>query len=398
MQRRVVGQQPQQHLAQDIDLSGGTVTAVHLHRTVTRSERSALGANSVGGDVGLQPAEQRVRAGPARPVLVGGEPGGQDALQLSGVAAQCHQQGMCGGTMAGVVPARHHTGDLGQSIPQRTARMRQPQMQVVVHGQRLEQFQVGAGQSGVTEQRHPGGQIAGRGAQPGHGPGMPHVGRVGGNPVDQFAPQVRLPLQIGPQVSGVAGEPVDQQLRALPGIRGEQPGQAARHRVAATQPQFTFLTTVEVPEMGGQRRAPGCVETGVDDLEQRPHQRVRCPRILVSGTGQCGEQRTRVAKRHPGADAVAAQARAQDVGQTLTEPALHAARRYQHEILGERIGQRGGQHVTESVGEQIGAVGPMEMKRHRRSHYGHPAERRPAQPDSTTLPRPELPICGSPRA
>ena len=61
LERLVVGEQAEQNLAQDVDLAGGTVAAVHLHRPVVGLERSAFSAHDIGGDVGLQPAEQRVR-------------------------------------------------------------------------------------------------------------------------------------------------------------------------------------------------------------------------------------------------------------------------------------------------------------------------------------------------
>ena len=64
LQRRVVLQQAEQHLAQHIDLTGRAVTAVHLHRAVIRGERTSLWPNGIGGDVGLQPTEQGALRGP----------------------------------------------------------------------------------------------------------------------------------------------------------------------------------------------------------------------------------------------------------------------------------------------------------------------------------------------
>ena len=51
--------------------------------------------------------------------------------------------------------------------------------------------------------------------------------------------------------------------------------------------------------------------------------------------------------------------------QSLTEPAFDAARRNQDQLLGEWIGQRIGQQGAETVGKEIGALGTMQMKRHR---------------------------------
>ena len=71
LERLVVGEQAEQHLAQDVDLAGRAVAAVHLHRAVVGVERSAFAAHGIGGDVGLQPAEQRVRTVVAAEVFVG---------------------------------------------------------------------------------------------------------------------------------------------------------------------------------------------------------------------------------------------------------------------------------------------------------------------------------------
>ena len=49
----------------------------------------------------------------------------------------------------------------------------------------------------------------------------------------------------------------------------------------------------------------------------------------------------------------------------LAQPPLHAARRHQDQLLGERVGQRVGQQGAQPVGQQIGALGTVEMKRHR---------------------------------
>jgi hypothetical protein len=49
----------------------------------------------------------------------------------------------------------------------------------------------------------------------------------------------------------------------------------------------------------------------------------------------------------------------------LAQPPLDAAGRHQHQFLGERVGQRAGQQGAEPVGQQIGALGTVEMKRHR---------------------------------
>ena len=57
----------------------------------------------------------------------------------------------------------------GQRTPQVVAGMRQPQVQVVVGGQRVEQFDLGDRQPGVAEQRQPRRQVGRRLPQPGNG-------------------------------------------------------------------------------------------------------------------------------------------------------------------------------------------------------------------------------------
>ncbi len=55
----------------------------------------------------------------------------------------------------------------------------------------------------------------------------------------------------------------------------------------------------------------------------------------------------------------------EDVRKPLAQPPLHAARRHQDQLFGERVGQRVGQQGTEPVGQQISALGTVQMKRHR---------------------------------
>jgi hypothetical protein len=75
----------------------------------------------------------------------------------------------------------------------------------------------------------------------------------------------------------------------------------------------------------------------------------------------------RVAERDAGADAVLAGAAAEDVREPLTEPAFDALGGDDDELVGERVGQGSGQQLAEAVGEEIGALSAVEMKRHRGS-------------------------------
>ena len=79
--------------------------------------------------------------------------------------------------------------------------------------------------------------------------------------------QARSPSRSPPEpVGGVAGGPVDEQLRPLRGVRREQAGQPARDGVAAAPPELRLVAGVAVPEVAapgwpptarrGSRRAP----------------------------------------------------------------------------------------------------------------------------------------------
>ena len=60
LERGVVGQQPEQHLAQHLDLAGRAVARVHLHAAVVDVEDPAGRVDGgVGRDVGLEPGQQR---------------------------------------------------------------------------------------------------------------------------------------------------------------------------------------------------------------------------------------------------------------------------------------------------------------------------------------------------
>ena len=119
-------------------------------------QRPTVAPYLVGGDVGLQPAQQGVgavgSAGPGRYSSVCGV-GGQAALQFAKVAAEGGQQRMPDLAVAGVVAAGDLAMDVGEGLPQAVAGVRQPQVQVVMGRERVEQFDLRAGQPGVAEQR-----------------------------------------------------------------------------------------------------------------------------------------------------------------------------------------------------------------------------------------------------
>ena len=104
---------------------------------------------------------------------------------------------MLGSPSAGVVPAGDRTVGAGQRSPQLVAGVWQPQVQVVVGSQGVEQLDVGSGQTGVPEQRQACRKLGRPFAQPGDGLLVADVRRVGIDAVDQRPPQFRLPGQVG---------------------------------------------------------------------------------------------------------------------------------------------------------------------------------------------------------
>ena len=112
-------------------------------------------------------------------------------------------------------------------------------------------------------------------AQPGDGLLVTDVRGIGFDALDQRPPQFRLPDEVGVEVWGMAVQPVDQQLRTLPGVGGEQPRQPTRHRIPSAPAQLGLgVGLLEVAQMRCQRAAPRLVETAVDDLQQRPRHRL----------------------------------------------------------------------------------------------------------------------------
>ena len=99
---------------------------------------------------------------------------------------------------------------VGELSPQVVAGVRQPQVKVVMGRQGLQQFDFGRRKSGVPEQRQPLGQIGGGLLQCGKGFRVSDMGRVGADLVEQGAPEGRLPLQVGSDITGDIVFPVDE--------------------------------------------------------------------------------------------------------------------------------------------------------------------------------------------
>ena len=85
------------------------------------------------------------------------------------------------------------------------------------------------------------------------------------------------------------------------------------------------------------------------------------------------------------------------MGQPLAQPPFHAARRDQHQLLGEGSGSGVGEQRTEAVGEQVGALSTVEVQCHQwpranvlncpRTTQSSPTAAAEAR---TTCPRPQL--------
>ena len=88
----------------------------------------------------------------ATEVFVGVRVGGQAALELAQVAAEGGQQWVSDVAMAGVVAAGDSAVLARELLPQVVAGVRQPEVEIVVCGQGIEQLDLGGGQSGMPEQ------------------------------------------------------------------------------------------------------------------------------------------------------------------------------------------------------------------------------------------------------
>ena len=201
------------------------------------------------------------------------------------------------------------------------ARVRQPQVQVVVGGQGVEQLDLGDRQAGVAEQRQPRrevelGPAAAARASRHAGRGVAAHRSARPRRCQSLGCQARSSSRRPPTPSVASSvEPVDEQLRTLDGVRREEAGEPPRDRVAAAPAQLGLVTLVEVPEVGRQGAAPGLVEA----LRRAP--RAAATPVAsgahgssLRGAGQLGDQRARGPELHPRADTVTARAGARAGG------------------------------------------------------------------------------------
>ncbi len=294
------------------------------------------------------------------------------SAELAAVAAQGGEQRVLDLRGGVVVGAGDDATQAGQVVPQLRRRLRQPDVYVAGLAQRPQQLDLGHREAGVAEQRQPGRELEPlpSRAQARDGLGVAEVRRRLGHPRHQPPPQLGLPQQVvverGPGAVGVAAlAPVGDQARSLHGVRRVEAGQPAGDGVAAVASQQSLVANHPVTEMGGKRRAPRLVEAGVDHLEQRPHQPVGVPRVVALAAEQHRHQRPRAEEPHPRADTVATPgARAEPVGQPLGQPALHTLGRHHHDLLRERVVERGRQQLAEGIGELVGARSAVDLEGH----------------------------------
>ena len=114
LERRVVGEQAEDDLAQHLDLPRRPVAGMHLHAAIGRVENPfAVGRELVGREVVLEPAEQVGRALDTHPVeprvdgRVDVDERGERALELTDVAAQRREQRVPDALVRGVVTTWH---------------------------------------------------------------------------------------------------------------------------------------------------------------------------------------------------------------------------------------------------------------------------------------------------
>ena len=230
----VVGEQADDHLAQHLDLAGAAVAGVDLDRAVARRGvvRRAVGA--VVGDPVLERAERRC---PGAAATGGPRRRGRAARTrlASSVASPAIEASS--GCVAGVGASDRRGGSArGQPAPERERRLRQPQVDLAVLGERVEHPQVAVGERRGTEDRQPRRQVDGRRvvAQPLHRLVEPlrrrrHVDGVADRAPQAAAASARSSGSGRAEAVLVAPvRPGAQHRRALHVVRAEQAGHPLR--------------------------------------------------------------------------------------------------------------------------------------------------------------------------
>jgi hypothetical protein len=272
LERRVLGQQVQDRVAQDLDLARAAVAGVDLDAVV----RLCVLERSILPDAGLEACEQGVATDVHGMSLLAVLRARQHELKLARVAPPRREQGIARQARSLVVAPANHRGMGPHLLPQRGRGMQDVDVDVASGGERLQDVEVPGRQPGQPEDAEPIGQLRERRlrAQPGARVLDP-LGRP--RDADPFAgapPQLRLPGRIGRHAGVVAARPRPHHLGAVQRVAGEQ----VREVTQAGEPPPLLERAFEVLL---ERAQPGLVEAVVDDGEQRPDASLRHPRVAV---------------------------------------------------------------------------------------------------------------------
>ena len=373
-------EQPDQHLAQHLDLAGRAVAGVHLDRPVV-------------GVVATRPTGRRVvgrRSAWSQPSRVVGSASGattsvsstrpaEAALQLALVAAERGEQRVPDPAVAPVVARGDRAlGEVGQPLPEVGDGCGSQRCISRWSAERAEQLDLGDRQPGVAEQRDPRRQFElGAVLSAGRGLGVPDAGAGASTAVGAAAARARrLPGEVARRAS-------------LPAPSVARP--AASRRAAAAAGRRTTRTARPAggrPRSGGRggtrprRRSrgdrgawPASLAHGspIDASMHRPAAarparpaptgpRRRVP--VSSATSERGNRNSTPAQTPSPPRA----RRAEPVGQPLGQPPLDTPAGTTT-TSGERVVQRGRQQVAERVGEQVGPRSAVEVERHRGRPY-----------------------------
>ena len=294
LERRVVGEQVEDRVAQHLDLAGAAVAGVDLDAAVGGVEGEG-GAGRVGPDVLLHAREEGVGVALDGMVVVG-VVGADDQLQFPGVVPPGGEQPVVRERGRPVVaPANYGVaGRLRDLVPECGRGVQEEQVHVSVDGQGAQHVQTSGREAGEPEQRQTARKVDDRGllTQP-CGGGLEALGRVGQrNPVAQPAPQLGLPARGGRQgaagrVGVVAGAPRVDHLGSMEGVAVEELGDVAD----AAEPPGLPDRVVLRPQVQRECAEPRLGETLLDHLDERPHHALGQPRVGVRLDPGCGGER-----------------------------------------------------------------------------------------------------------
>ena len=390
----VVGEQVQERVAHHLHLPQPPVAGVDLDGTVVLVEqRPRVGVadhpGAGGGSVGVHVALQAVQQGGGVVVLPGpvgldasGGGGGDDELQLTRVAAPGREQRVRGAVACRVAASgwqrrtrrARRTLDVQcalDPLPEGVGGVQEQQVDVAVHGDGVDDREVGRRERGQPEQREPPRKgepprlLAQRRAR-----ALETFGQALADAFAQLAPDLGLPDVALPEGATVA---VDR-VAALPAAQHR----GAVHRVPVEQVgDVTDGAVAEVEVVAGGLRAPVPAQRAGyaaplprDELQQGPDETLRRPGVRV-GVDATAERDGGV--HEPGgegevdvrADAVAGRAGPQSRGQLLGDPPLDAPGVHRDHLGGEGVLERRHEDVRERVDQLVRAL--------RAVHVQHPS-------------------------